>query len=130
MSGKIEKNPRVIITQLLYSRHLNKDIDLKFPKHQYKSFIKKIVNGTIERNELITEILKKDFNNVINFKKIELVILIIIKAAIYEFLYRPETSLKIIINEYLNVAILFSNENNKKFLNAILDKISKKLRSK
>jgi Transcription termination factor len=128
MSDKIQKNPRVIITQLLYSRHLNKDINLNFPNHQYKSFIKKVVNGTIERNEIITDLLKKDFNEIINFKKIELIILIIIKASIYELLYRPDTSEKIIINEYLNVAVLFSNDSNKKFLNAVLDKIAKKIR--
>ena len=128
MSDKIQKNPRVIITQLLYSRHLNKDINLNFPNHQYKSFIKKVVNGTIERNEIITDLLKKDFNEIINFKKIELIILIIIKASIYELLYRPDTSEKIIINEYLNVDVLFSNDSNKKFLNAVLDKIAKKIR--
>lgn len=130
MSDTIKKKPRVIITQLLYSRHLNKDIKLNFPKHQYKSFIKKVVNGTIERNEIITDLLRKDFSEIINFTKVELIILIIIKASIYELLYRPDTSEKIIINEYLNVAVLFSNENNKKFLNAVLDKIAKKIRSK
>ena len=129
MKAILNKNPRIIIIQLLYSRHLNKDVKLNFPKHRFKSFIKKVVLGSIERNDLITDILKKKFNEIINFKKVELIILIIIKASIYELLYRPETSHKIIINEYLNVSSFFSNNENKKFLNAILDKISKKIRT-
>ena len=101
----------------------------RIPKHRFKSFIRKVVLGSIERNDLITDILKKKFNEIINFKKVELIILIIIKASIYELLYRPETSHKIIINEYLNVSSFFTNNENKKFLNAILDKISKKIRN-
>ena len=48
-------NPRVIIIQKLYGNLFNKDEDLTFPKHRFKKFIKDIVNGTIERNDLITK---------------------------------------------------------------------------
>ena len=49
-------------------------------------------------------------------------------AAIFELLYRPQTSINIIINEYLNTSDFFLEQNQKKYLNAILDKISKKIR--
>ena len=50
-----KRNPRVIVIQKLYGKLYNKDEDLSFPKHRFKKFIKDIVNGTLERNDLITE---------------------------------------------------------------------------
>ena len=53
---------------------------------------------------------------------------IIIKSAIFELLYKPKTSIKIIIKEYLNASNFFINESQTRYLNALLDKISKKIR--
>ena len=50
-----KNNPRVIIIQKLYGRFFNEDEDLSFPKHRFKKFIKDVVLGSIERNELIKE---------------------------------------------------------------------------
>ena len=48
-----KNNPRVIIIQKLYGKFFNKDEEITFPKHRFKKFIKDIVLGTIERDELI-----------------------------------------------------------------------------
>ena len=48
-----KNNPRVIIIQKLYGKFFNKDEDLTFPKHRFKKFIKDVVNGTIEREDII-----------------------------------------------------------------------------
>ena len=48
-----QNNPRVIVIQKLYGKYYNKDEDLTFPKHRFKKFIKDVVNGTIERNDVI-----------------------------------------------------------------------------
>ena len=63
-----------------------------------------------------------------NIKRTEKLLIVLLQAAIFEFLYRPKTSINIIINEYLNAAKLFVNSSQTKFLNALLDKISKKIR--
>ena len=51
------------------------------------------------------------------------------KSAIFEFLYKPKISTKIIINEYLKASNFFIEDNQTKYLNALLDKISKKIRN-
>ena len=57
--NEIRLNPRVVAVQMLYGHHLNKDYELIFPKHRYKKFIKDVVNGTIERRELIQDLMNK-----------------------------------------------------------------------
>ena len=124
-----KNNPRVIVIQKLYGKYFNKDEVLIFPKHRFKKFIKDVVNGTIERNDVINEEIKNHLNSDINLKKADKIFEVIIKSAIFEFLYKPKISSKIIINEYLKASNFFIGEGQTKYLNALLDKISKKIRN-
>ena len=121
-------NPRVIIIQKLYGNLFNKDEDLTFPKHRFKKFIKDIVNGTIERNDLITKELEINLKEDLILSHLDKLFQVIIKCAVFEFLYKPKTSSKIIIKEYLNASNFFLDISQTKYLNALLDKISKKIR--
>jgi N utilization substance protein B len=122
---KAFQNPRVIVVQKLYANYLNKESEIIFPKHRYKKFIKDVVNGTIERTELIQNLIDKELKESINKNKTELIITLMIMAAIYEFMYMHNTPIKVIISEYLKVSDFFVQKSQKNFLNAILDKISK-----
>ena len=118
-------NPRVIIVQKIYSKYLNKDSEIIFSKHRYKKFIKDVTLGTLERKELIEETIDNYLSNDMNLLRTEKLLIVLLHAAIFELLYRPQTSVNIIINEYLNASAFFLDENQKKYLNALLDKISK-----
>ena len=118
-------NPRIIVIQKLYTHHLNKDSELYFPKHRYKKFIKDVVIGTIERKELIQNLIDNELRKYINENKTELLVKLMIIAAIYEFMFMHKTPVKVIITEYLKVSDSFIKPSQKNFLNAILDKASK-----
>ena len=124
------QNPRIIVVQKLYAHHLNKESEITFPKHRYKKFIKDVVNGTIERKESIQDLMNKELKDNINEYKTELMIKLMIMAAIYEFMYMHKTPVKVVITEYLKVCDFFVEAPQKRFLNAILDKISKASRVK
>ena len=125
MDKEALQNPRVIVIQKLYAYHLNKDSELYFPKHRYRKFIKDVVVGTIERKELIENLINKELEKNINEKKTDLMVKLMIMAAIYEFMFMHKTPVKAIIAEYLKVSDSFIKASQKNFLNAILDKASK-----
>ena len=125
-----KNNPRVIIIQKLYGKFFNEDENLSFPKHRFKKFIKDVVLGSIERNEVIIDELETKLDDKFSFRNLDKVFQIILTAATYEFLYKPNLSLNIIIKEYLNSSNFFLENSQTKYLNAILDNIGKKLRSK
>ena len=127
---KPKNNPRVIIIQKLYGKFYNEDNDLDFPKHRFKKFIKDIVFGTIERNDLILEELNNKLGDQFIFKKLDKIFQTILKAATYELMYKPNLSINIIIKEYLNSSNFFLEDSQTKYLNALLDDLGKKLRSK
>tara|TARA_Y100001958_G_C21158591_1_gene493022 strand:- start:444 stop:848 length:405 start_codon:yes stop_codon:yes gene_type:complete len=124
-----KNNPRVIIIQKLYGKFYNYDEQLTFPKHRFKKFIKDIVSGTIERNDLILEELNKNLGEDFTLNKLDKLFQVILKSATYEFLYKPNLSINIIIKEYLNASNFFLDSGQTKYLNALLDNIGKKLRS-
>ncbi len=124
-----KNNPRVIIIQKLYSKYYNNEVELNFPKHRFKKFIKDVVNGTIERDDIIHEEITNHLNDDLKISNLDKVFQVIIKSAIFELMYKPKISSKIIIKEYLNASNFFIDLSQTKYLNALLDKISKKLRN-
>ena len=58
-----KNNPRVIIIQKLYGKYFNKDENLIFPKHRFKKFIKDVVTGTIERDDVIKDEISNHLNS-------------------------------------------------------------------
>ena len=129
MDKEALQNPRVIVIQKLYGHHLNKENELIFPKHRYKKFIKDVVNGTIERKDLIQDLIDTELKDDINENKTELMLKLMLMAAIYEFMFMHKTPVKVVISEYLKVADFFVQESQKGFLNAILEKVSKVARN-
>ena len=71
MGQKTIKNPtpRIRIVQKIYSALINPSSEIDFPKSQYKKFIKDVVNGTLERSELIEDSINQHLSNDINLKK-------------------------------------------------------------
>ena len=122
------QSPRVIIVQKLYGKFFNDDTDMSFSKHRFKKFIKDVVLGTIERDELIQEEVKNHLSEDLQLDNQDKVFQVIIKSAIFEFLYKPKVPTKIIIKEYLDASNFFLEDGQTKYLNAILDKIAKKIR--
>ena len=128
-SYNLNQSPRVIIIQKLYGNFFNDDSDLKFSKHRFKKFIKDVVLGTIERDDVINDELKNHLSDDLEIDNLDKVFQVIIKSAIFEFLYKPKISTKIIIKEYLDASNFFLEDSQTKYLNAILDKIARKIRN-
>ena len=80
-------------------------------------------------DDVINDEISNHLNSDLDLKKLDKVFQVIIKSAIFEFLYKPKISSKIIINEYLKASNFFIEDGQTKYLNALLDKISKKIRN-
>ena len=130
MAQKKSKNssPRIKVIQKLYNSLLNPDAEIDYPKSQYKKFIKDVVSGTLERSDLIEETINSYLSEDIDLIKTDKLLKIILFAAIFELMFKHNTPKKVIINEYLLASEYFVEKIQTGYLNAILDKISKKLR--
>ena len=121
-------SPRIKVIQKIYNSIMNPSTNIEFPKNQYKKFIKDVVNGTLERSEIIEETITKYLNNDIDLKKTDKLLKIILFAAVFELLFKHNNPKKVIISEYLAASEYFLEKVQIGYLNAILDKISKEIR--
>ena len=119
-----KSTPRIKIIQKIYNSMMNPDVEIEYPKSQYKKFIKDVVSGTLERSELIEETISSSLPNDIDLVKTDKLLKIILFAAVFEMMFKHNTPTKVIISEYLAASEYFLEKIQIGYLNAILDKIS------
>ena len=127
--NKIKISPRIRVIQKLYGNLINPDSAIEYPKSRFKKFIKDVVEGTIERNEFIEDTIQRKIPDDLNLKKTDKILKIIIFAAVFELLFKHNNPSKVIISEYVKASEYFVETIQTKYLNAILDKISKDIRN-
>ncbi|MBA1338874.1 MAG: N utilization substance protein B [Pelagibacterales bacterium] len=130
MNQKKRKNssPRVKIIQKIYAALMNPDEEIIYSKNQYKKFIKDVVSGTLERKELIEETITSYLGEDIKLEKTDKLLKIILFAGVFELLFKHNTPKNVVINEYVSASEFFLERSQIKYVNAILDKLSKKIR--
>jgi N utilization substance protein B len=121
-------SPRIKVIQKIYNSLMNPGSVIDFPKSQYKKFIKDVVSGVLERNELIEEAVNIHLSDDIDLTKTDKLLKIILFAAVFELMFKHNTPTKVIISEYLLASEYFLEKIQIGYLNAILDKIAKQLR--
>ena len=130
MSLKKSKSssPRIKVIQKIYNALMNPGVEIDYPKNQYKKFIKDVVSGTLERSDLIEETVNSNLSEDITLEKTDKLLKIILFAAVFELMFKHNTPTKVIISEYVLASEYFLEKIQIGYLNAMLDKISKRLR--
>ena len=121
-------SPRIKVIQKIYGSLMNPDEEIIYPKSQYKKYIKDVVSGTLERIELIEETVVKSLDQDINLKQTDKLLKIILFSAVYELLFKHNTTKNVIISEYVRASEFFLEKAQISYLNAILDKLAKLIR--
>jgi len=121
-------SPRIKVIQKIYGSLMNPDEEISYPKSQYKKYIKDVVSGTLERIELIEEVVTKNLEQDINLKKTDKLLKIILFSAVFELLFKHKTPKNVIISEYVRASEFFLEKAQISYLNAILEKLSRLLR--
>ncbi len=88
-----------------------------------------IVDGAFSRLEEIDTNIKKFLTPDWPIDRIEKLLRAILRAGCYEIIARPDVPTPVIINEYVDVAHAFYDRIETSFVNGILDKLAKELRS-
>ena len=130
MNQKKYKNssPRIKIIQKIYGSLMNPDEEMVYSKNQYKKFIKDVVTGTLERIELIEETVINHLGEDINLQNTDKLLKIILFAAVFELMFKHNTPKNVILSEYVATSEYFLEKAQIKYLNAVLEKLSKFIR--
>lgn len=120
--------------KLLYSMEIQKEdnaeqIDLYFENNeitneQMKEYIKDIWDGTSQHKENINEKISSNLKADWKIERLSKVNLSLLKLAIYEMLYK-KLPFKVVINEVIELAKKYGEDNSASFINGVLASIVK-----
>ena len=116
---------RLVVIQKIYEKISDSSHDIKFPKSSYIRIVKKVFNGFFEKEADLDQILSQNLSSKISFKNLDMILKIILKAAIFEILYMPKIPFKVVVDEYLAVTEMYYDSSQKGLVNAVLDSVFK-----
>ena len=90
-----------------------------------KEFIHDLINGAVEHQEEIDNLIVKYSNNW-SIERISPVDKSILRFSIYSLLYRKDIPYNVVIDEAIEIAKLYSTKKSYQFINGILDGIQNK----
>jgi N utilization substance protein B len=93
---------------------------------ELRTFASTLANGVAGTVEAIDPMIAEAAENW-RIERMNVLDRLILRLAIYEFLHQPETPVKVIINEALELARTFSTDDSVRFINGILDAVRKTL---
>ena len=121
----MNRNSRLIVVQKIYEKISDSSHQITFPKSSYIRIIKKVFHGFFEKEKYLDEILLNNLSENISFKNLDMILKIILKAAIYELCYMPKIPFKVVIGEYMAVTEMYYETKQKALVNAVLDSVLK-----
>ena len=132
-------NARLALVQCLYAHYFSSITNVQEPQNEViavnkliysdqtfeieSELLTKLLQNIITEQDYLDKIIEKYLAANWSFNRLNIVTLSILRAAIGEMLYCPETLDKVIIKEYISIADEFIEEKEVKFINAVLDKV-------
>jgi len=111
--------------------HINKNL-VEFKDLEYSvnsKWLISLLKEVILNKQDIDKNLSEKFDKNWSLKRMDSTLLSILRCGCAEFLIFDNTPVKVIINEYTNIASTFFNEKEIDFVNGILDSLAQKFRS-
>ena len=91
-----------------------------------REFFQNLYKQTLDREEMLEPIIAENSRNW-EYDRIASIDKIILRMALSELIAFPSIPIKVTINEYLEIAKLYSTPKSKQFINGVLDHTAKKL---
>lgn len=88
-----------------------------------------IVDGVPQRQIAIDRAVAAGLNENWRLQRIDSILRAVLRAAVWELVGRPDVPARVIIDEYIEIARAFSDEEHCAFVNAVLDRIAHAERS-
>lgn len=127
------RSSRELALKFLYQHELNEgDVDAQMDRflkqfsspNEVKEFAEELVQTTLQQKSEIDKVLEKYSDNWM-LDRMTVIDRNILRIGTCELLYNPSTPPKVAINEAVEIAKKYGNEDSPEFINGILDKVYK-----
>lgn len=92
------------------------------------TFFTELLRGVLRRQRDIDPLVDQQLAEGWRLKRIDAIVRAILRAGVFELMERPDVPVRVVINEYINVAHSFFSDEEPKVVNGVLDKLARRLR--
>jgi N utilization substance protein B len=117
---------RASISEVMQTFWLHDDGAIQELSDEHRAFAEALVRGVAAEVGNIDPVIGEAAEHW-RLERMNVLDRLILRLAVYEFLHEPDTPAKVVINEALELARTFSNDDAVRFVNGILDAIRKRL---
>ncbi len=98
-------------------------------KRADETFFAEVLRGVVRRQRDIDPIVDQQLATGWRLVRVDSIMRAILRAGVYELMERPDVPARVVINEYVEVANAFFDEEEPKVVNGVLDKLARRLRA-
>jgi transcription antitermination protein NusB len=93
------------------------------------AFFRDIVTGVVREQRAIDPLVDEVLSENWPLKRVEAILRAVLRAGAYELSYRADVPARVVINEYVDVAAAFLDQEETGMVNAVLDKLARRTRA-
>ncbi|MCT8999042.1 transcription antitermination factor NusB [Chelativorans intermedius] len=108
---------------------LGKEIDGVTYREADPQWFRAILAGVVENQKTIDPVIRRSLTDDWPLSRLDSTLRAILRAGVYELIRRSDVPVAVIISEYVDIAKAFYEEEEPKLVNAVLDRVARRLRN-
>jgi N utilization substance protein B len=107
---------------------LGKEVDGSVYREADAQWFRAILSGVVEHQKEIDPIIGQSLTEDWPLSRLDSTLRAILRAGVYELTKRADVPVAVIVSEYVDIAKAFYDEDEPKLVNAVLDRVSRRVR--
>jgi N utilization substance protein B len=107
---------------------LGKEVDGALYREADPQWFRAILSGVVENQKLVDPVIHETLTDDWPLSRLDSTLRAILRAGVYEIMKRDDVPVAVIVSEYVDIAKAFYEEEEPKLVNAVLDRIARRLR--
>nr|WP_210325358.1 transcription antitermination factor NusB [Mesorhizobium silamurunense] len=107
---------------------LGKEVDGALYREADAQWFRAILTGVVENQKTIDPVIRQALTDDWPLSRLDSTLRAILRAGVYELMKRDDVPVAVIVSEYVDIAKAFYEEDEPKLVNAVLDRVSRRVR--
>lgn len=107
---------------------LGKEVDGAQYREADAQWFRAILSGVVENQKLVDPVIRQSLTDDWPLSRLDSTLRAILRAGCYELMRREDVPIAVIVSEYVDIAKAFYQDDEPKLVNAVLDRISRRVR--
>ncbi|MCO6392696.1 transcription antitermination factor NusB [Aliihoeflea aestuarii] len=117
------------ITAEYEAHRLGKEVDGAVYREADAQWFRAILSGVVDEQKTIDPVIRQALTDDWPLSRLDSTLRAILRAGVYELMKRADVPVAVIVTEYVDIAKAFYTEDEPKLVNAVLDRVARRLRN-